>query len=68
MAAQSDQCHDRQWRHQHRRSAFCSCSSLTSVTVPGSVTNIGDDAFDDCASLTNATIANSVNSIGKYSF
>jgi hypothetical protein len=33
-------------------------TSLTSVTIPGSVTNIGDYAFQDCTSLANVTIAN----------
>ena len=29
-------------------------AGLTSVTIPGSVTNIGEDAFYHCANLTNA--------------
>lgn len=28
--------------------AFRNCSSLTSVTIPNSVTNIGNSAFSDC--------------------
>ena len=40
------------------------CTSLTNVTIPNSVTNIGDYAFDYCTSLTNVTIPNSVTSIG----
>ena len=39
-------------------------SRLTSITVPNSVTSIGDFAFYDCASLTSITIPNSVTSIG----
>ncbi|MBR7032036.1 MAG: leucine-rich repeat protein [Clostridia bacterium] len=44
-------------------SAFESCTSLTSVTIPDSVTRIGDFAFRNCASLTSVTIPDSVTSI-----
>ena len=39
-------------------------SSLTSVTIPNSVTSIGNNAFGECSSLTSVTIPNSVTSIG----
>ena len=32
------------------------CSSLTSVTIPDSVTSIGGGAFSDCSSLSNITV------------
>ena len=51
-----------------RNYAFNGCSSLTSVTIPNSVTSIGSDAFEDCSSLTSITIPNSVTSIGSYAF
>jgi hypothetical protein len=41
------------------------CTSLTSVTIPNSVTSIGNYAFDYCTSLTSVTIPNSVTSIGN---
>ena len=47
---------------------FNGCSGLTSVTIPNSVTSIGDYAFSDCSGLTSVTIPNSVTSIGDYAF
>ena len=48
--------------------AFSYCSSLTSVTIPNSVTTIRDNAFDNCSSLTSVTIPNSVTTIGPCAF
>ncbi len=44
------------------------CTSLTSVTIPSSVTSIGQYAFQNCTSLTSVTIPSSVTSIGQYAF
>ena len=44
------------------------CSSLTSITIPNSVTSIGNSAFSYCYALTSITIPNSVTSIGSYAF
>ncbi len=52
----------------HISSNFASCASLTSVTIPNSVTSIGDYAFSSCTGLTSITIPNSVTSIGKSAF
>ena len=48
--------------------AFFDCTSLTSVTIPNSVTSIEFNAFRDCKSLTSVTIPNSVTSIGEWAF
>ena len=48
--------------------AFQYCTTLTSVTIPDSVTSIGYDAFHYCANLTSVEIPNSVRSIGNYAF
>jgi len=45
-----------------------SFSSVTGVTIPNSVTNIGGSAFSVCTNLINVTIANSVASIGISAF
>lgn len=42
--------------------------SLTSVTIPNSVTTIGYDAFSGCIGLTSVTIPTSVTSIGDNAF
>ena len=47
--------------------AFAFCDDLTSVTIPNSVTYIGDDAFQEC-SLTSITIPNSVTDIRFEAF
>ena len=43
-------------------------SSVTSVTIPDSVTFISDLAFANCSNLTNISIPNSVTSIGSSAF
>ncbi len=48
--------------------AFAGCSSLTSVAIPNSVTNIGEGAFAACSSLTSVTIPNCVTSIEAEAF
>jgi len=48
--------------------AFSDCISLTVVTIPNSVKQIGYGAFSNCTSLNSVTIPNSVTSIGNNAF
>ena len=43
-------------------------NTLTSYSIPDSVTSIGENAFEDCVSLTDITIPDSVTSIDEKAF
>ncbi len=45
--------------------AFYLCFSLTSVTIPDSVTSIGVSPFYGCSGLTNITVPGGLTSIGN---
>ena len=49
-------------------SAFYDCPSLTSVSIPSSVTSIGRTAFGRCSNLASISIPSGVTSIGDGAF
>ena len=51
-----------------RYEAFYDCTSLTSITIPESVTSIGRSAFYNCTGLISITIGKCVTSIGNFAF
>ena len=48
--------------------SFYSCTSLSSITIPNSVTTIGEYKFSTCTSLSSITIPDSVTTIGNSAF
>ena len=47
---------------------FYDCSGIKAITIPSSVTLLGDGCFSYCSSLTSMTIPSSVTSLGNYCF
>ena len=48
--------------------AFSSCKNITEITIPDSVTEIGNSAFSGCTSLAEIVIPDSVTEIGEFAF
>ncbi len=54
---------------EHIPAYLCYCLyQLNNITIPNSVTSIGDWAFDGCRGLSSVTIGNSVADIGNHAF
>lgn len=47
---------------------FTACIGLTDISIPDSVTSIGNDAFYCCVGLESITIPKSVESVGRSAF
>ena len=48
--------------------AFYNCPGLTGITIPNSVTEIGEHAFHGCTGITEITIPPSVTTVGHMAF
>ena len=48
--------------------AFKGCSNLESISIPDSISMIGDHAFEECSSLYTITIPKSVTKLGDCAF
>ena len=48
--------------------AFCNCTSLESITLPSTVTEIGDDTFRGCSNLREVIFNDGLQKIGDYAF
>ncbi len=48
--------------------AFCGCTELASIIIPGEVTGISSYAFSGCSNLTSITLPDTITSIGWGAF
>ena len=53
---------------KYAKHLYMNGKEITELTIPNSVTTIGDYTFSGCSSLTSVTIPNSVTTIGDYTF
>ena len=48
--------------------AFKGCTSLTNITLPETVTTLGEEAFEGCSSLQNITLSDGLTTIEYQAF
>ena len=53
---------------RYARNLYLDDSSITDLTVPDSVTNIGSNSFYNCTNLLSLTISTDITRMGAYSF
>lgn len=49
-------------------SAFANCSSITSITIPSSITTLGDYVFEGCSNLKSVKLPGTIRTIPHYAF
>ena len=52
----------------NRHGQFYGCSSLESVVLPETVTNLGNCAFCDCSNLKSINLPESITNLGRWTF
>lgn len=50
------------------REAFSTCTGLTEITIPDSVTTVEEGAFAGCSSVTTITLGENIVSVGQQAF
>lgn len=50
------------------RGMFSECSAITNITIPESISDIGDSAFYNCSNLERVVIKEGTLSIGNFAF
>lgn len=56
------------WTQELPTQAFSGCSNLRSISIPDSITVIGESAFSGCDKLTSVELPRTLNRIGREAF